>query len=527
MEKEIEGLQESEAKLSEYDLNYLRLRYEAKLAEIALEEAQNAKSQVRMSRDNEGNYSYVYTADENTVNDAAENYRNKIYEMEKANEEYLDTLQQQLLDTQDRMKEDLAKAWEIANGDIDIFAAKAIEIQQKYEQQASDIQQQMQNVFTNAQVLRDEEIVNYVAFTGDIAAQNVDLQTNFGDTFLGIETGINDLQTYFDEIWIPALQTTFNNVKAETISYRETTEEIMENAGTTVDSFRDTATSGINDVSAETSRLSQETALYGATAVDSFARAAEAWQTGPGALLDAINAQAEAVASLAQQYINLKAQLDAVAQAARDMAAAMNQRVNRASAVPTPPSGGGGSGSGSGGNYNNGLKSFIGNTGVTGEIGHEANVERVQQWINHDWLEKKSEEEYRRLELERLRIRSMPLATTFRRLRGFASGGYTGEWGDDGRLAVLHEKELVLNAKDTANILNAVDVVRQLANVIDMNSLAASFNPKISSTASAFGTLEQKVEITANFPNATDRNEIEQAFHNIVNMASQYANYKE
>ena len=27
----------------------------------------------------------------------------------------------------------------------------------------------------------------------------------------------------------------------------------------------------------------------------------------------------------------------------------------------------------------------------------------------------------------------------------FATGGYTGGWGDDGKIAVLHEKELVLN----------------------------------------------------------------------------------
>jgi hypothetical protein len=33
------------------------------LAEIALEEAQNAKATVRLQRDNEGNYGYVYTAD--------------------------------------------------------------------------------------------------------------------------------------------------------------------------------------------------------------------------------------------------------------------------------------------------------------------------------------------------------------------------------------------------------------------------------------------------------------------------------
>ena len=29
----------------------------------------------------------------------------------------------------------------------------------------------------------------------------------------------------------------------------------------------------------------------------------------------------------------------------------------------------------------------------------------------------------------------------------YASGGYTGEWGSDGKLAILHEKELVLGLK--------------------------------------------------------------------------------
>ena len=36
--------------------------------------------------------------------------------------------------------------------------------------------------------------------------------------------------------------------------------------------------------------------------------------------------------------------------------------------------------------------------------------------------------------------------------------------------------------------------------------------------------LEQQVEIHAEFPNATDRHEIEEAFSTLINRASQYAN---
>ena len=48
-----------------------------------------------------------------------------------------------------------------------------------------------------------------------------------------------------------------------------------------------------------------------------------------------------------------------------------------------------------------------------------------------------------------------------------ATGGYTGEWSngsniDNGRLAFLHQKELVLNEHDTENFLTALEILRQL-----------------------------------------------------------------
>jgi hypothetical protein len=41
-------------------------------------------------------------------------------------------------------------------------------------------------------------------------------------------------------------------------------------------------------------------------------------------------------------------------------------------------------------------------------------------------------------------------------ISGYDTGGYTGEWGPDGKLAFLHQKEIVLNASDTENLLTAV-----------------------------------------------------------------------
>ena len=110
------------------------------------------------------------------------------------------------------------------------------------------------------------------------------------------------------------------------------------------------------------------------------------------------------------------------------------------------------------------------------------------------------------------------------------TGGYTGEWGVEGKLAMLHQKELVLNADDTANFLASLEILREIVNAINLHSLSAQLGGLLSSPG-YIGTnnsqvLEQQVHIEASFPNVTERNEIEEAFNNLVNRASQYVNRK-
>jgi len=54
------------------------------------------------------------------------------------------------------------------------------------------------------------------------------------------------------------------------------------------------------------------------------------------------------------------------------------------------------------------------------------------------------------------------LYNNYRRLSKFDTGGYTGDWGAEGRLAMLHEKEIVLNKQDSSNFLDALDILRTL-----------------------------------------------------------------
>ena len=86
--------------------------------------------------------------------------------------------------------------------------------------------------------------------------------------------------------------------------------------------------------------------------------------------------------------------------------------------------------------------------------------------------------------------------------------------------------DLGMSKEDTANMLNAVGIMRNITNMLGssvLGKLAAA-------TAGGLGTevggdvLEQNVHIDAQFPNVKDSREIEEALNNLVNMASMRAN---
>ena len=115
----------------------------------------------------------------------------------------------------------------------------------------------------------------------------------------------------------------------------------------------------------------------------------------------------------------------------------------------------------------------------------------------------------------------------YNKYASYDTGGYTGDWGPEGRLAMLHEKELILNKQDTTNFLTATQILREISQILDNNALVASLGA-INLHAMTIGTpadqvLQQEVTIHADFPNVTDHNEIEIAIDNLINAASQHA----
>ena len=111
----------------------------------------------------------------------------------------------------------------------------------------------------------------------------------------------------------------------------------------------------------------------------------------------------------------------------------------------------------------------------------------------------------------------------------YDTGGYTGNWNSkEGRPAVLHEKQLVLNQEDTKNILSSVSIMRSimtsltgnLSSRLDhlaMNNLSSSLKEEKTQT------VEQQVHIQASFPNINSKREIQEALNDLVNLAAQRA----
>ena len=61
--------------------------------------------------------------------------------------------------------------------------------------------------------------------------------------------------------------------------------------------------------------------------------------------------------------------------------------------------------------------------------------------------------------------------------QSFDTGGYTGQWGAAGKLAVLHEKEIVLNQDDTVNLLASIELLRGIVDTLDVQTVEYDLAP--------------------------------------------------
>lgn len=467
--EEVNALQNSNAQMSEYELKTLQAKYDLRLAEIALEEAQEAKSQVRLVRDNEGNWGYMYTADAEEVSKAEQDVEDKMQALQDIQEETMRDMGQNILQVQKDY--------------FDAFSDISTNTSLDWETKSARIKELQKNTMKELAFYTDQY---------DKALKQSGM--NFEDTILGTMYPEYENLQKFNDGFASSADTTFAQIQKQyevtTGYYRDlakvmgiTDENILNDLGSLKEEIAKAMIAAQQNMQTAISK-SQEN--FDATTknmndlvktIDEMGEALREWVKEMTKLAVVFNSNADYFDLMIKALKN------------NDMDSAEKYAEYRAMKISLDPN--------SYGQYS---------------------------WDSKEAMVKDFQEQGVQISSEKAdRLWDKYNNTT----QKYDTGGYTGEWGQDGKLAVLHQKELVLNASDTANMLDIVNIVRDIVKQIDAQALYSRGRrfdlPRIQTRAE---TLEQNVHIEANFPNATSHQEIEQAFDNLINLASQYANKK-
>ena len=455
-QKELNNLLESDQEMSSYDLDYLQKKLDLKLAEIALDEAQNAKSQVTMRRDSEGNYNYVYTADENAVAKAESDYADKLYEMQKANDEYITSLSENMANLSSQMLNEISAIDTTIYDTEEKYQAEVQRITDHYTTQMEYYNSEMNKVLDNNKTLYEQDWTNFSKYTGYKISAEENYVTRWNQTVLSQVTGFETQEEFYEN---------FNEAVFGEDPAHPSGESLIGRLVTAYKSMRDQITAANAAAGVETEDLA--TALLGN--IEAATQEAEAAADGITDAATEIVSQITSIGDAVTDMVNNYSQAMATMETETDAMLGV-------------------------------LLDFLTAYGEIGDLNVEPGV-------------------LAEIEARRRERQENP--------EGFDTGGYTGAWGSEGRLAYLHQKELVLNAEDTVNMLTSVGILRQIASIIDLNALASAggfISLMSSGVGGNQGTLQQEVHIEASFPAVTDKNQIEEAFGDLVNLAAQYAN---
>ena len=531
--KEINEELESGKQLSEYDIQYRQKKLELIQAEMALKEAKTAKSSVSMVRGEDGNYSYMYTASDEDVANAEQNYEDKLFEMQQLNGDYINNLQEQIIQTQAECAQALAAIKESDFNSYEEWRAAVDRTQDFYNQKLDFYYSQLDGTLSNNRNLYENDWTRYSEATGYKISSDEQFVDRFNETSYALVTGFQTREEA-QNAWNIASDQMLVDLATAYTTWQSEIETIMGAAGTSVEGFAKTMEEQ-TDRNVEDSEKAKKAVNETAESMqEDFANTISKiveWETTWGTKVDAVIAKNTA---LITSYNALK-QAMADALGGEDGSGGGGDSGDGDGGSGGGDSGnGGGSGSGGGNAVDNsdkaagvaaaiwmegGAGSGWGNDPTRSQRLNEKGVASAQSYIN---AHGPNGDIYREWSKKRNQLQNFHYGS-------FDTGGYTGDWGDkSGRLALLHSKEIVLNAEDTKNFLSAIELVREIANIIDLNAAAASgaFGVLSSATSVRGGEREivQQIEIHAEFPDANNHNEIELAFNNLLNAASQYAN---
>ena len=500
-------------KLSQNEVDYANLRLQLKLKELALEEAKENKTKMRLKRDSQGNYSYVYTADEDNIAKAQEEYKKaakdlydrlvkdkQTYEGEYVSatnnfaKEYAEIAKRTDLSEEDRaklleeLKEKYAKIFEDIKRKEESLTPQLKDAAVDFAISMGEISEDFWNSLTD-----DEKAKYYDKWIGDklgnTAAKSIKESIASGDFIGYLNSVIDDTDKAIDE-------------KAKAIN------EIGDAAG--IDNLADTDTAIKN--------LAQSTQ----TLTDNNKELATNLDKTKGSLDKLYKSMSDLI-----KFVDGKGFQDAIKKIQSFYSAVNSANYNDASALNTA----------SYEQISRTVASYIHQTNGTLELNDMPTLKAKSKSYSDASLTNNpvthNSQIYGKIvdiKGDAVKLENIGWVNKKDLVKGsFDTGGYTGEWDDrkGGRLAMLHSKELVLNKYDTSNFLKALQIMRDLYTEGRKIKLQEQIQTQIKGLTSISNNneaqeLNQNVKIEANFPNVRDASEIERALNNLVNTANQY-----
>jgi len=523
-------------KLTAYDIEESKARLEIMKAQMALEDAQRNKSNLRLRRDSQGNYNYQYVENADAVDEANQNSL-------AAQKAWYEIVKKQNLDLKEQRIQATKDVYEYTQKANEALRAGDIERYNKYTELAFIAEEKVKFIQEQA-AKNSKDLYDGVAQYFDNVNEAHILKQN--------EATISQLMDEWvgggEESFTGALTTAFNELQEINEEYGRQTKDVFDQAGIDLQKFRDTGLDPtidtlqtLVDTNEDFKDMLDETSDSLAEQERNLRNAENAYNDLKDAAVQAIEAANNALNQLATTAVTAVTQVTAAINAAKQASAITYNTV-----YPTTSSTGNGSGTGAnGGGTNTGQNSgpyvvYDGTQGNEWSFQTKDDAEKMLKgiinarhtaWVTHGTLRFDAGGPGPEAQ-SALSNFVNNIIKKFREWKSFDTGGYTGNWNSsNGRLAMLHQKELVLNASDTKNMLSAVEILRSLpiealakSIIASSSNIASSFASGVNISGMTGGVTNndsKNMVINADFSGVSSADEIYKAFLSLENYGIQ------
>ena len=539
---------EKKDKLSKYDLERANAMYDLEVKRATFQEAQQNKSKMRLRRDSQGNYSYQFVSDEQQVADSIQELaeaQNKLYNVDSsALKDSLDKILKIQQEHQDAMIDTTGKTDEEIKEINDYYSKKQQEAEAEYWEIRNNLMESGLDAYAQKMGMTTDEVKRLTteqkdAIMSDLVpawnsaaatmVENMGGPDGIAAMFASTYDSLSQIrQDYFDDLddYADAAGVDLENIQTAADATIDMMSSLMDSTDDVVDSLENMLDKVLNVINALTG-----TPQDMKSALEDLMSTLKPWS------------------DLFPQYINTAQQVvDTVQQAHQATHDGGNNNNNNNNDNSN------GNGSRNGNNDNSNPSADFSSTsaerddwgeGIFPNIGDKV-IYLGEDYYYDSWGNGPSGNrgagENKVVEVENISPNSpYPIAVKSNdsaygwlkkhQIAKMAKGGYTGDWANtNGKLGILHEKELILNANRTQNLFKAFDSLTNPAKVVQnlMSGLEImlrkqqfSFLDGKLKQAEDNGATEKNTIINANFPGVHAAVEIEKALNDLINLSTQ------